>query len=146
MTDLDKDSCRPSTVRRLRLCVRCDEVRVCTVRDAVLGLNGKHVVTPPRTSSPPQSTSPDIGILSHEGEHVLNSSFAIGVDGTCKFTDQSDLLIITEPDCCCLETLAANGLGDTGRGCTGAVLIGVVSLRTVLGHGKHTESRYWCIW
>lgn len=114
MIDLNQDSCRPSAVRKFRLCVRCDEVRICTVRDAVLRLKRKHVVTPPRTGSPPQSTSPDIRIFSHEGEHVLDSSFAIGVDGTCKLTDQSNLLVVTEPSRCCLETLAANGLGDTG--------------------------------
>lgn len=130
----------------LHSCVRCDKVCICAVCHAILRLDRKHVVAPPGASSPPQSTSPNIRVLGHIRKYILDSSFAIGVDGTCKLANQSSFLVVTEPGCRRLETFATNSLGDTGRGGTGAVLVDAVSSQSVLRHGEHTESRYWCIW
>lgn len=114
LTLAEQNLLRRLNIHDIHLGIRSHNISIRAISNSILRLDGEHVVTPPRTGSPPQSASPNIRVLSYKSKQVLDSSFAISVHGTSKFTDKSDLLVVTKPGCCGLKAFTANGLGNAG--------------------------------
>lgn len=83
------------------------------VRSTGIRLHAVHVVTPPRSSSPVQPTSPDVRIVVQVLEFTLESLNALGVRSSGSLTDDTSLLVILEPLGSLLDTLDTNGAADT---------------------------------
>lgn len=98
--------------------VRRDGVQHAIVSRTGAGLKGEHVVGPPWTSSPPQSTSPDISVLSHGIQKTSDSSLADIVGSTGEFTKDTGFVVLTEPVGGALNTFGSDGAADALRSCT----------------------------
>jgi hypothetical protein len=87
-----------------------------------------HVISPPGTRSPPRSTGPDIRVLLHVCETVLDSRNALGVVAAGKLANEAHLLVVLEPLSRGRQALAEDGAGD-------ALLVGAAAVRVeVLVH------------
>ena len=95
-------------------------------RNTACRLHAVHVVTPPRTSRPPNSAKPDIRVLSKIRETVLKSCNALGVVTTSKLANDTLLLVVLEPLSRSLETLLEDGGRDAVCRGTGAVGVEVL--------------------
>lgn len=102
-----------STTQHLYLDISLEKRVVVRVSSATGRLKAVHVVTPPRTSSPPGNTLPNIRVLLEIVQHVLNSSLAGLVRTAGEFTDHADLLVLPQPLSSSLDALDSNGGGDT---------------------------------
>lgn len=92
------------------------EKRVVVLITSTAGrLKAEHVVSPPRTSSPPGNTLPNIRVLLKIVQHILDSSLAGVVRTAGEFTDHANLLVLPQPLSSSLDALDSNGGGDTVR-------------------------------
>src|SRR5579862_2304879 len=74
---------------------------------AIRRFDGEHVVAPSRPRGPPSEALPDILVLFHVVDHVLNGCMAIG--GVCrgKFSEEGALMVLAAPLGEVLQSLAA---------------------------------------
>lgn len=91
--------------------VLAENVLVSSVPSAGGRLHGVHVVRPPGASSPPQSTDPDIRVLDHVVQHARDGGLALVIVAAGELTDDTNLVVLTEPGGSRGDTLLADGRG-----------------------------------
>lgn len=93
------------------------------IGDTTWRLHGEDVVAPPRSSRPPQSTSPNIVIFAHVVQAARQSGQTGRVVSTCELANDALLLVRTKPLRCGDEAVLENGAVDTGGAGARAVAV-----------------------
>ena len=96
------------------------------IGDAKRRLHREHVVAPPRPTTPPEGSGPDVRVLRHASQHALNGRPARRVAAAGILANDALLAMLLEPLGCSGNALGADGGAHAVRVRAGAVAVQVL--------------------
>ena len=109
-----------------RLFQALQRAQVVAVSSPTWWLKAEDVVPPPRATTPPKGTGPDISVLTHVLKHTLHSSPALGVGAARVLAEHTELLVGLEPGSRAADALRTDGGRDALVRGAGAVAVEVL--------------------
>lgn len=106
--------------------IRTQDIQISRIRNTTRRLETKHIIPPPRPSSPPQAPKPNIAIRLQINQQARNSILANLVISARELTKDRAFAVLAQPRRCSCHTFCSDCRAYAGRVCPGAVAVEVL--------------------